>query len=256
MDPIKEAFLRIKEEINTLFNLSSLNKKENLNNKVKIEELIQLFSKITLQNQILIKKISEIEDKLSNSYTLEDSAKKENYSSNNKLNTADNLIIKGLKGQKMDISTGNDGVSTDKQSDKQSDNIIVNSSHNINNLENMEVVCSPKEDSFSEAIKIIDSLDKIKKELRLKFKRLTSQELIVFSTIYQLEEKKEEVDYKKLSNKLGLTESSIRDYIQRLLKKGIPLEKVKIKNKTVHLKVSENLKKIASLETLLKLKDL
>ena len=63
-------------------------------------------------------------------------------------------------------------------------------------------------------------------------------------------------DYKNLSIKLGLTESSIRDYIGRLIKKGIPVEKTKINNKTIHLSVSSNLKKIASLPTILQLRAL
>ena len=48
----------------------------------------------------------------------------------------------------------------------------------------------------------------------------------------------------------------LRDYIGRLIKKGIPLEKKKINNKIIHLSVSKNLKKIASLSTILQLRDI
>jgi hypothetical protein len=51
-----------------------------------------------------------------------------------------------------------------------------------------------------------------------------------------------------------LTESSIRDYIGRLIKKGIPLDKVKINNKTIHISISQNLKKVATLPTILQLR--
>ena len=109
---------------------------------------------------------------------------------------------------------------------------------------------------FKNAIEMLDSLDVLKKEIRLKFKRLTPQELLVFSTIYQLEEEEGFSNYKTLSLKLGLTESSLRDYVRRLILKGIPVEKSKIKNKEVHLFISKNLRKIAPLGTILKLVDI
>mgnify|MGYP002682888005 FL=1 len=99
-------------------------------------------------------------------------------------------------------------------------------------------------------------MDNLKKEVRLKFKRLTDQEFSVFSTIYQLSEENGYTDYKNLSIKLGLTESSIRDYIGRLIKIGIPVEKTKIKNKSIRLSISPNLKKIATLPTIFKLREL
>ena len=84
--------------------------------------------------------------------------------------------------------------------------------------------------------KILESLDSIKKEIRFKFKRLTSQEMIVFSTLYQMEEELFNVDYKILSKKLNLTESSVRDYIGRLHKeRDSPSRKKRINNKTILL---------------------
>ena len=106
------------------------------------------------------------------------------------------------------------------------------------------------------AREILDSLDNIKKEIRLKFKRLTEQEMLVFSTLYQLDEEGGFTEYKVLANKLNLTESSIRDYIGRLIKKGIPIEKNKINNKNVHLSLPLNFKKITTLSTILKLREI
>ena len=80
--------------------------------------------------------------------------------------------------------------------------------------------------------------------------------MLVFSTIYQLEEEKGYTDYKSISNKLNLTESSIRDYIGKLIKKGIPIDKNKVNNKNIQVSISDNLKKIASLQTILHLRDL
>ena len=170
--------------------------------------------------------------------------------------------IKALNGQFLGISTGNGGVPTDRQTNRQTDqqtnqhikndfsadfntqNTLNKSSHNN------------EEKSISNAVKMLDSLDGLKKEIRLKFKRLTDQEITVFSTIYQFEEENIAANYKSLSKKLNLTESSIRDYVGRIIKKGIPIEKVKINNKQIELHISEDLKKIATLNTILQLRDL
>ena len=91
----------------------------------------------------------------------------------------------------------------------------------------------------------------------MKFKRLTQQEMLIFSTLYSLEEQNlDEITYKLISNNLNLSESSIRDYINRLIHKGIPIIKTRQNNKTISLKISENLKKIATLATILKLRDI
>jgi transposase len=81
--------------------------------------------------------------------------------------------------------------------------------------------------------------------------------MAVFSTIYQLEaENKERSNYKEIALRIGLTESSIRDYVQRIMNKGIPLKKQKIDNKRVILTISPDLRKIATLSTIIKLREL
>ena len=78
----------------------------------------------------------------------------------------------------------------------------------------------------------------------------------VLTLLYQLEEQGENVDYTLLSSKLSLTESSIRDYISKIQSKGIPITKEKINNKRIILHISPNLSKIASLDTILKLREI
>ncbi|MAG79041.1 hypothetical protein CMI40_01550 [Candidatus Pacearchaeota archaeon] len=153
------------------------------------------------------------------------------------------LPLDGLNSQNMAISIGNQGASTDRQTDRQTDT----NGQNIGKFE---------KNSIDNAAHILDSLDNIKKEIRLKFKRITDQELLIFSTIYQLEEEREYSDYRSLSQKLNLSESSVRDYVGRLIKKGIPIEKTKVNNKNIHLKISKNLRKIASLPAILQLREL
>jgi len=154
-----------------------------------------------------------------------------------------NPDFRSLKSQNLGISTGNDGVPTDRQTDTSTDR-------------QTEASMKFQEKSFDNAMAILDSLDSIKKDIRLKFKRLTEQEITIFSAIYHLDEEIGYADYKSLSKKFNLTESSIRDYIGRLIKKGIPVEKTKINNKNIQLKISQNLKKIASLPTILQLREL
>lgn len=148
--------------------------------------------------------------------------------------------IGGLKPQNMQVSIGNDGVPTDRQTNRQTDQHIENK-HKI---------------SLDNASELLNSLDNLKKEVRLKFKRLTSQEMLVFSTLYNLEDSGELVDYKQLSNKLKLTESSIRDYILKIINKGIPITKERLNNKRIILHISQDLRKIASLNTILQLREL
>ena len=127
----------------------------------------------------------------------------------------------------MPFSTGNEGVPTDKQTNQQTNQ-------------------QTEKTYFGDALEILNSLDNLKKEIRNKFKRITDQEFLVFSTIYQIAEETGYADYKSLSQKLNLTESSIRDYVGRLIKKGIPVEKTKINNKMIQLSVSEKLKENCS----------
>jgi biotin operon repressor len=75
--------------------------------------------------------------------------------------------------------------------------------------------------------------------------------MLVFSTLYALEEQNiSEITYKTLSDKLVLSESSIRDYTNKLIKKGVPIDKTRQNNKIIVLKISKDLKNIASLATI------
>ena len=109
---------------------------------------------------------------------------------------------------------------------------------------------------FKKATEMINSLDSIKKEIRDKFKRLTNQEMTVFSKLYTLNDSNIKVTYRLIATQLNLSESSIRDYTNKLIKKGIPIEKVKINNKTILLNISKDLKNIATLSTILQLREI
>ncbi|PIN90940.1 hypothetical protein COU60_01195 [Candidatus Pacearchaeota archaeon CG10_big_fil_rev_8_21_14_0_10_34_76] len=191
-----------------------------------------------------------------------------------------NLSLEAVKSQISTISTGNEGVSTDRQTDQQTDrqppyfhwkteknpqNLPLNTSElhiklpeiQENTLKTSKNIEKPHIlTQIHRASELLGSLDELKKEVRFKFKRLTSQEMQVFSTIYELEEQGFIVDYSILSEKLKLTESSIRDYVLRLIKKGIPVDKLKENNKRITLSISKDLRKIVTLETIHQLRTL
>ena len=161
--------------------------------------------------------------------------------------------IKGLKSPFLSTSTGNKGVPTDRQTDQQinqqtQDTLFLKENDN----KSPTIVTNIKE-----ASEILDSLDRLKKEIRSKFKHLTTQEMLVFSTVYQLEDKNpQNTTYKDIALILKLSESSIRDYIQKIIKKGISIDKTKINNKKVLLSISPELKKFTNLQTILQLREL
>jgi len=159
--------------------------------------------------------------------------------------------IGGLKYPNLSTSTGNEGASTDRQTIRQTDNYTENQGISPN------LAHSSMDSDIQKASDILDSLDQLKKEIRLKFKRITNQEMAVFSTIYQLEEQnKQPTNYRETALKLGLSESSIRDYVQRMMNKGIPIKKQKINNRKIILSISTELKRIATLNTIIQLRGL
>jgi DNA-binding MarR family transcriptional regulator len=232
MDEIKQAFQKVKTDIDFLFQELNNIKLELGKTRQEMVEICQILEQIN-------EKIHEKPEKTTSTQPIAKPTIPTYPSTHDR-------SLEALKPQNMVFSTGNQGVPTDKQTDRQTDN-----KHEIE-LKTEEIM----ENSIDNAAKILDSLDSIKKEIRLKFKRLTEQEVLVFSTLYQIDEETGPTDYKTIAKKLGLTESSIRDYVGRLIKKGIPVDKKRINNKIIQLSISQNLKKIASLPTILQLRDI
>ena len=152
-----------------------------------------------------------------------------------KLNEHHNMPLEASKAPISIISTGNRGVPTDRQTNQQTDR----------HIENKEI---PQIQRISSTL---DSLNFLKEELKAQFKHLTRQEMVILVTIYQLEEQGSIVDYSILAKKLSLSESSIRDYTLKLIKKGIPIQKTKENNKHILLTIPSEMKKMASLQTIL-----
>jgi len=222
MDPVKEAFQRIKEEMQSLkIEISSLRNEIGF-----LKESLNISHNPTHLNPFT----STPTDKLADLPTVPQE-------------------MKGLKEPNLLVSTGNEGVPTDKstnsQTNRQTDFLSGFMRENTQKL------------NLEDIQETLNTLDNLRKELRLKFKRLTPQEMLIFSAIYSLETKGiEEITYKTLANNLNLSESSIRDYVIKLTSKGIPIVKRRVNNKQIALQISENLQKIASLSTIIKLREL
>jgi chromosome segregation ATPase len=235
-DQIKDAFSKVKQDMDEL--------------RTQIWALSQQIEEIkrTLQQQ-------------NPTETLEKPANQQTNPTNQQIPT-DNLPLYAPKQQDTPISTGNGGVPTDRQTDSQTVQQTQKpiDFYSFHSEELPEFTPNTqKTDQISQierVSEVLESLDSIKKEIRTNFKHLTSQEIAVFSAIYTLEEQGFVVDYSLVSQKLSLSESSIRDYTQKLIKKGIPLIKSKENNKKVTLIISPELKKIASLQTILSLRKL
>ena len=235
MDSVKEAFQKVKQDIDFLsLSLQEANK-----------DILFLHEEM--------KKINENLGKITNNMIPFNPANSQFSPTFQHINPTDptqiqhiNPLFKPLKDENSVFSIGNDGVPTDKQTNRQTDRQVQKS----------PFLDKKNENSMENTLQILNSLDSLKKEIRLKFKHLTEQELAVFSAIYEFDDEIGFSDYKSLSLKLNLTESSIRDYVGRIIRKGIPVEKRKIRNKNIKLNISQNLKNIASLQTILSLRDI
>ena len=156
-----------------------------------------------------------------------------------------NSSIKPSYNSNSNSSTGNGGVPTHQHTNTPT------------HQPTHDYVKNALNSDFKEASNILESLDNIKKGIRLKFKRLTPQEMLVFSVLYSLEEQNYvNITHKTVATQISLSESSIRDYINKLIAKGVPIDKIKQNNKTINLKISQDLKNIATLTTIQDLRNL
>ena len=258
MDYVKEAFLKVKEDMGVLKQEINSMREDIASSLSKMQEFEKLLKDLQSNNH------SVYNDSFDRQ-TFRQIDRQINSTSSTGYPT-DNYPFEGLKPLNPCVSNGNKGVPTNRQTNQQtnqqmnflSENAQLSPDFNPLGMQ-IPLKSSPSilpQNSIDNAVNILNSLDNLKKEIRLKFKRLTEQELLIFSTIYQFDEEFGFSDYRGISQKLNLSESSIRDYVQRLIKKGIPIEKNKINNKTIQLSISNNLKKIATLPTILQLRDL
>jgi hypothetical protein len=214
---LKKAFTKVKEDI------SSLNNKLN-----KIENAINL---LISQNNV-----------------------------QNPLSSNENSLKQAQNAQIQQSSSGNEGVQSINQSTVNQS--INNQSHTNRSIEQYTPQISINYDKKQETnhslinhstsnqstVKHLQgtqslNIQSLKKELEERFSTLTSQEFLIFLTIYQLEEDFNRlITYNDLSNKLGLTHGCIRGYVSALMRKNLPILKSKINNRTLTLSINPDFK--------------
>lgn len=226
---IKEAFGRVKQDVDFL--RSKINGLEN-----ELKETRELMIKICESVQEITNRMDQTGVQKGLTTEEKSPAHQQILPTHAEYFPADNRFFKPLNYQNWQFSTGNQGVPADRQTNQQTDR--------------------QAENDIENAVEMIKSLDNLKKEISKKFKKLTDQEWLVFSEIYRFDEERGYSDYRILAEKLNLTESSIRDYVARLIKKGISINKKKLNNKNIQLSISPSLKQITSLSSILALRDL
>jgi len=244
-DPIRLAFSKVKHDIRFL-------EKELLSLKQELRNITHILQNLTEEIKALK---TEKTPKNTQFQASTDTSTLRHINTTDTANSTHNSTVPqeigGLKSQNLGISTGNQGASTDRQTDTSTDKNCQKTPKND------DFKTDSIESNIQEASEILDSLDRLKKEIRLKFKGVTNQEMAVFSSIYQLEEEDpDNTTYKNIAESLKLSESSIRDYVQRMINKGIPIKKNKLNNKKIILSISQDLRKIATLSTIIQLRDL
>ena len=231
MDPIKEAFARAKADVESL--------------RAEIRELAAQIAELRRSNQ------------QTNGSIPTNTPPLPTY----KLNELPKPTLEAPESLFLPISTGNEGVPTNQPTIQPTNQRTGNEGVNIK--PNFGPTHNPREthtqntiDHLSRVSEILASLDSLKKEVRIKFKRLTDQEMLIFTRIYELDDAGIDVTYTLLAENLNLSEISIRDYIRKIIAKGIPVEKTKENNKRIVLSISDELKQIASLQTINQLREL
>ncbi len=153
--------------------------------------------------------------------------------------------LTALKQLISELSTGNKGVPTDSQ---QTDNQQI--------TDKQTTQTTDKQTEAIPGIQNVGFISDFKKDLRRKFLALTTQEFFIFTEIYIMEEKQGAASYRDIAKKIGLTESSVRDYVARLTRRGIPIIKRKINNKSIILGISSDLRSLFTLDSLIKLREI
>ena len=235
---LKDAFTKVKKDI---FNLQS--------------QLLSISREIQLLKRTLTPTDKPTDTQNSNK-TSADTPTQEHKIQTNTLqvqtNTLKEHLPEAFKPKDFKVSIGNEGVPTDRQTNQQTD-------RQTHKFAQLNTFLSDKEDKITQIARvseILGSLDTLKKDIRSIFKKLTPQEMLIYSTIYQLSDQGFTIDYPLLASKTSLTESSIRDYVLKLQKKGVPLAKTKENNKKVVLSIPQDFKKITSLSTIFSLRKL
>ena len=168
-------------------------------------------------------------------------------------------------------SIGNDGVPADRQTDRPASSRFPgliderfsiapeipahNPADNPADVQQTDTKIQQSSTYSSTSAQLTDLVNSLKTDLKKRFLSLTKQEFLVFSVLFTVEKSQNQATYRDIALKTGLTESSIRDYIQKIIKKGIPIAKEKVNNKVTILKIPLEIRNLATLDNLMRIRN-
>ncbi len=153
------------------------------------------------------------------------------------LTTIEALKTQLSESSKETSSNGNEGVANSQQQPTAN-----------NRRQSSTMIDNPQQPTMLPLQALKESLDST-------FRSLTDREFSVFMALYTLDkEKGGNIGYSELSQQLNLSESTVRDFINILLRKNIPIQKDRYFNKKVSLSIKEEFRKLDLYQNLLKLK--
>lgn len=179
-----------------------------------------------------------------------------------------NLLLKNEIGFFLKSSTGNEGVINDHQ---RSSTVISDDKRSSSSMINNDQ--QPIEPDFHEPTKVSPipitkistpatpstpptlTFSDLKKDLEGQFKYLTDREFSVFMTIYHLEESLGKVTPFDIADHLKLSETTVRGYLNSLIKKKLPLERERLFNKKSHFFIKKAFKELNLASKLLNLRN-
>jgi uncharacterized protein YwgA len=110
-------------------------------------------------------------------------------------------------------------------------NSIGNKGVNNNHQQSSTMINSPKQSQTQK--------NNLSQSLTFAFQGLTDREFSVFIGIIELTKTLPEVTYTDLANKLNISEPTIRNTVNRLISKKLPVQKTRFFNRKVALSVSD-----------------
>ena len=155
----------------------------------------------------------------------------------------DQFSEKSPQAPKEESSIGNEGVYADIHSfihsfDRHSTDTKQTFDTQQNQTSNSHKPLISEKNTLSWSLSNLKEIDSL-------FQTLTKQEFIVFLSIYQMEEDLNKgISYFELSQKMHLSEGCIRTYVSQMLKKVIPIEKIRVNNKLTLLTISKEFRSL------------
>ena len=203
------------------------------------EKIKKSFSKVKEETDFLKTQINELKSLINEVLKKHENQKKR-----------EETVLKNLQVPKEEVSTGNQGVYADIHSFIHSFN-----RHSTDNYStNMQTNKQEKDQSkpyllkFSKEIikttPLLWSLSNIK-EIDNLFSTLTKQEFLTFMLVFQGEEDLQRgISYLELSQRMLISEGCVRTYISQMIKKGIPIQKIRLNNKLTLLLIDKEFRSL------------